>query len=107
MAFVRGRVNYSGSSERQVDGKGLESRVEEDGRKEGRGRKKQKRRRVYNEPVEGGKPARSHSSGAGGPRLQLPAFTSGDSAWTSAAQLLLSCSLMDVKSAACNEKSNS
>lgn len=52
----------------------------------------------------GGKPARSRSSGAGGPRLQLPAFTSGDRVWTSAAQFLLSRSFMCLKSAACNKK---
>lgn len=87
------------------------SRVQGEGRwAEGEktvGRKKQKRRSIYNEPVEGGKPAGSRSSGAGGPRLQLPAFTSGDSVWTSAAQFSLSPSFMYVKSAACNKKSNS
>lgn len=78
---VSGWVYCSRSSERQVDGKrsGVQG---EGGWVQGEktvGRKKQRRRRIYNEPVEGGKPARSRSSGAGGPRLQLPAFTSGDS----------------------------
>lgn len=49
--------------------------------KRGVGRKK-RRRRIYREPVEGGKPARSHSFGPGGPILQLPAFTSSNSVWT-------------------------
>lgn len=48
---------------------------------ERRAGRKRRKRRIYREPVEDGKPARSHSFGPGGPILHLPAFTSGNSVW--------------------------